>query len=93
MRGERDLWRALAALIALGLATTAIAALSDGSDGLWPAAAATAALLALAGIKAEIILGRYLALRAAPAWLRGFRAAVGLLLAVLYAIWLIPALG
>jgi hypothetical protein len=92
MRADRDLWRALAALIAIGLATTAIAVLRDGAALVWPAVAA-AALLVLAGLKAEIILGRYLALRVAPAWLGGFRIAVVLLLAILYAIWLIPLLA
>jgi hypothetical protein len=92
MRPDRDLRRALAALIALGLATTAIAALRDGAALVWPAAAA-AALLVLAGLKAEIILARYLALRVAPAWLRGFRGAVVLLIAILYALWLVPLLG
>ena len=89
MRGDRDLLRALAALIAIGLATTVIAVLRDGAAMVWPAAAA-AALLVLAGLKAEIILGRYLALRVAPAWLGGFRVAVVLLIAILYALWLIP---
>jgi hypothetical protein len=91
MSAGRDLWRALAVLVALGLATTAIAALRDGAAAAWPAAAA-AALLVLAGLEAEIILARYLALRVAPAWLRGFRAALVLLLSILYALWLIPLL-
>jgi hypothetical protein len=88
MSALRDLARALAALIALGAATTAIAVLRDGAAPVWPAAAAM--LLVLAGLKAEIILARYLALGVAPAWLRGFRAALVLLIAVLYALWLIP---
>ncbi len=92
MRSDRDLRRALAALVALGIATTAMAALRDGPALVWPAAAAPV-LLILAGCKAEIILARYLALRRAPAWLRGFRAALVLLLAILYALWLIPMLG
>ena len=91
MSGDGDLWRALSALIVIGLATTGIAILRDGADWLWPAAAA-AALLVLAGLKAEIILGRYLALRLAPIWLNGFRTAIVLLLAILYAIWLVPFL-
>ena len=88
MSQHRDLGRALAVLIALGAATTAIAVLRDSAHLVWPAAAA--ALLVLAGLKAEIILSRYLALRVAPAWLRGFRAALVLLIAILYALWLIP---
>lgn len=92
MTGDRALWRALAALIVFGLATTAIAVLRDEADWLWPAAA-VAALLALAGLKAEVILGRYLALVVAPLWLSGFRAAIWLLLAILYAVWLLPFLS
>jgi hypothetical protein len=89
--GHGDLWRALAVLIALGVATTAIAVVKDGAGAFWPAAAAS--LLVLAGLKAEIILARYLALRVAPAWLRGFRAALVLLIAILYALWLIPLIA
>jgi hypothetical protein len=92
MKADRDLLRALCVLIALGLGTTAIAALRDSAALIWPAIAA-AALLMLAGCKAEIILARYLALHVAPAWLRGFRGAVVLLIAILYALWLIPLLG
>jgi hypothetical protein len=92
MRADRALLRALAVLIALGLGTTALAALRDDAALVWPAAAA-AALLVLAGLKAEIILARYLALNVAPAWLRGFRAALVLLLAILYALWLVPLLA
>jgi hypothetical protein len=91
MSQHRDLWRALAVLIALGVATTAIAVLKDGSGPVWTAGAAV--LLVLAGLKAEIILSRYLALRVAPAWLRGFRAALVLLIAILYTLWLIPLLA
>jgi hypothetical protein len=91
MNGHRNLTRALAVLIALGAGTTAIAVLRDSAGPFWPAAAAL--LLVLAGLKAEIILARYLALRVAPAWLRGFRAALVLLIAILYALWLIPLMA
>jgi hypothetical protein len=91
MSGRRDLGRALGALIALGVATTLIAVLKESAGAAWPAAAA--ALLVLAGLKAEIILSRYLALRVAPAWLHGFRSAVVLLVAILYTLWLIPLLA
>ena len=87
MRPDRDLLNALAALAALSLVTVAIAA--PGVTLAGPALA-VAALLILAGIKAEIILSRYLGLSAAPPWRRGFRAAVILLLTILYALWLIP---
>jgi hypothetical protein len=92
MKGDRDLLRALGVLIALGIATAAIAVLRDEAALVWPAAAA-AVLLVLAGLKAEIILARYLALRVAPVWLRGFRSAVVLLMAILYVLWLVPLLG
>ncbi len=92
MRGERDLLRALAALIGLGLATVALAGLQDDIAG-WHKAAAVAVLLLLAGLKAEIILSRYLGLAAAPSWLHGFRAAVIALAAILFVFWLIPMLS
>ena len=92
MTGDRLLWRALAALVGLGLATTAIAVLRDRAALVWPAAAA-ALLLGLAGLKAEVILTRYLGLGAAPAWRAGFRTGLVLLLVLLYAIWLIPLLA
>lgn len=91
MRSDRDLARALVLLIGLGVGTTVIAVLRESWGPVWPAAAAS--LLVLAGLKAEIILARYLALRVAPAWLRGFRAALVLLLAILYALWLIPLIA
>ena len=86
MAGDRDLATALAGLLALGLATAGVVVLG----GALPGALAAALLLVLAGLKAEIVLARYLALRAAPAWLGGFRAAVAILLATLYALYLAP---
>ena len=87
--GDGDLARALAALLALGLATAATVVLGAAV----PAALAAALLLVLAGLKAEVILARYLALAAAPEWLRGFRGALALLLAALYALYLAPLLS
>ena len=69
--------RAWIALLALSAASTAVAA--TGATGPMFALA----VLALAGIKARLILGVYLGLSAAPAWLRGFDLALALLLAAL----------
>jgi hypothetical protein len=87
MTDARTLSRALGALVALSLATTALTAAS------WAApVAAGAGALALAGLKADVILTLYLGLADAPVWRRGFRAALVLLLGALAALWLIPAL-
>ena len=67
--------RAWIALLALSAASTAVAA--TGATG--PALAL--AVLALAGIKARLILGAYLGLSTAPDWARGFDLALALLLA------------
>jgi hypothetical protein len=80
--------RALAALIALSLATTALTAVASAV----PLAAGAGALV-LAGLKADLILTRYLGLADAPTWRRGFRAALVLLLGALAALWLVPALA
>lgn len=67
--------RAWIALLALSAASTAVA--TTGATG--PALAL--AVLALAGVKARLILGAYLGLSAAPAWARGFDLALALLIA------------
>lgn len=79
--------RALAALWALSLGSAALAAL----EGAAPGGALFAVVLGLAWIKARVILGAYLDLRAAPAWLSGFSTAFGLLCAFYLALWFIPA--
>lgn len=61
-----NLHRTWAGLIALSLLTAAVTA------GDLPRAALVVAVLALAGMKARLILRHYLELRQAPAWARGF---------------------
>jgi hypothetical protein len=80
--------RALVALIALSLATTALTAAAPAV----PLAAGAGALV-LAGLKADVILTRYLGLAGAPVWRRGFRAALVLLVGALGALWLVPVLA
>jgi hypothetical protein len=87
MTEVRTLSRALGALVALSLATTALVRLLPG-DALPPAAAG--GLLALAALKADVILTRYLGLADSPSWRRGFRAALVLLMIALFGLYLIP---
>jgi hypothetical protein len=89
MSDVRTLARALGWLVALSLATTALARAFPGA-ALPPAAAG--AVLALAALKADVILTRYLGLADAPSWRRGFRAALALLMLALFGLYLIPLL-
>ena len=70
------LTQAWAFLLALSAASTAMAA--SGASG--PALILT--VLALAGMKARVILSAYLGLAAAPGWQRGFDLGLALLLAL-----------
>ncbi|MBE2277252.1 MAG: nitric oxide reductase F protein [Rhodobacteraceae bacterium] len=70
------LTRAWLWLIGLSLASTALAA--SGLAG----PAFVLGVLCLAGVKAHLILTRYLGLSAAPAWARGFDLVLVLLLAL-----------
>ena len=65
--------RAWGLLLALSAASTALAA--SGLAG----AALTLAVLALAGLKAHVILRHYLRLATAPAWQKGFDLGLSLL--------------
>ena len=82
------LWRSWAWLLALSLASTAaaLAVESGGSSRL-----AGAVILLLAYLKARLILANYLGLAGAPSWLRGFNLVIGLFMALLLALYLIPA--
>lgn len=73
---DDPLRRAWATLILLSAAATALALLRP-LMGPWGDAAAGAAIIALAGLKARVILGRYLGLDAVPGARRGFDAALG----------------
>jgi hypothetical protein len=84
-----DLVRAWLALVALGLAASAIAALVGPPPV--PRLAA-AGVLALAWAKARLILARYLGLAAAPAWRRGFETVLALYALLLLRLFLVSAL-
>ncbi len=83
------LTRAWLALIALGLATTAIAAL--GPEAGAPIGLG-ALILAIAFLKMRLILTRYLGLANAPFWRRGFDVTLGLFALLLLALYAAPAL-
>ena len=68
------------ALVALSGAATLLA--------LRPGKAAGTAILLLGAIKARLILSRYMGLAQAPAWQRGFDLGLGLLAALLLALFL-----
>ncbi|MBC7153389.1 MAG: nitric oxide reductase F protein [Rhodobacteraceae bacterium] len=61
----------------------------------WPpglTAFAGALILALAWLKARVILARYLGLAAAPFWRRGFEVALALFCLLLLGLYLAPGL-
>ena len=68
--------RAWLTLLALTVASTALAVAGPSLSG-WTLSACAAALLALAWAKTRVILAQYLGLSAAPAWLRGFTFVLG----------------
>lgn len=79
----RDLVHAWMALLLLSLATVLIA--SAGTAGsAWMAGG----VLALAGLKARVILSRYLGLAVSRFWTRVFDLAIGLFLAAALALYL-----
>jgi len=84
------LLRAWGWLVGLGLATTAAAG-GVSSGAAVPVLGVL--LLAVAFLKARLILGRYLGLDRAPAWRRAFLGAIAALLMLLAGLYLIPALA
>lgn len=81
----RDLIEAWAALVVLSLGTVLIAS----SDGAGRTGAVTAGcVLALAGLKARVILARYLGLAGSRFWMRAFELAIGLFLGLGFALYL-----
>ena len=83
----RTLVKAWGGLVALGAATSLLAAVV----GPPPIPALGAALvLALAWLKARLILRRYLGLQAAPAWRGAFDAAIAAYGLLLFGLFLIP---
>jgi hypothetical protein len=92
MRGllADPLLRAWGWLMAASGATTVLTLATDGRPlAAWSAAA----LLALSGVKAALILRRYLGLDAAPVWRRGFETAIGAALLLFLGLFLIPLAG
>lgn len=85
---HRDpLLRAWAALLVLSLGSTAV------SLWHWPSgllAVAGGLILALAWVKARVILARYLGLAQAPFWRRGFEIALAVFCLGLLGLYLLP---
>lgn len=88
-RGD-PLIRAWGWLVGLGLVTTAAA--EGVSAGLAVPVLGTL-ILAVAFLKARLILVRYLGLDRAPGWRRGFEGAIGAFMALLAGLYLAPALA
>ncbi len=79
----RDLVHAWLALLLLSYGTVLIA--SNGTHGsAWMAGG----VLLLAGLKARVILARYLGLSGSRFWMRVFDLAIGLFLAAAFALYL-----
>lgn len=74
LQGSKDLVTAWVLLIGLSLLTTSLSAIS-GSSAFDKAVAA--GVLILAGLKARLILGRYLDVQRSRFWTRGFDLAIG----------------
>lgn len=81
----RDLVHAWGALVALSLGTVLIASADVSRDG---GLIAAASVLTLAGLKARVILARYLGLAGSRFWTRAFDLAIGLFLALALAVYL-----
>ena len=82
--------RAWAGLMGLITAATLIAQVPLPAG--WPQAARAGAILLIAGLKARIILSRYLGLWRAPWWQRGFVTVIALFLIVVFMLHLIAFL-
>ena len=87
--GDNPLIRAWIWLLALSMATTALAL---AVRHMPVPALAGAAILGLAYLKTRLILANYLGLAAAPFWRRGFNLAIGTYVCLLLALYLIPTL-
>lgn len=82
--------RSWTALVVLSVATTVLTLIeADGTLGV----AIAAGVLFLAGLKARIILARYLSLSQSRFWLRAFTSAVAAFLAIALVIYLIGSGG
>jgi len=80
----RDLIQAWISLAALSLGTVLIASSEgDGKSGM----ALAAGVLVLAGLKARVILARYLGLGGSRFWMNAFGLAIGLFLALSFGLY------
>lgn len=79
----RDLVEAWVALVVLSFGTVLLAT-ADVSDSVAPFV--VAGVLVLAGLKARVILTRYLGLSGSRFWTRAFDMAIGLFLALAFAL-------
>ncbi|MFP7570543.1 hypothetical protein [Marivita sp. S2033] len=84
---RKSLYTAWAVLIVLSLASTLLSHTAVWS--LWPLGAGIA-VLALAWLKARIILAQYLGLAEVPSWRRGFEFALAALCLLMLGIYLMP---
>lgn len=84
---NRTLHIAWGALIVLSLGATLLSFAEIWA--IWPIPAGIA-VLALAWLKARIILSQYLGLVAAPSWRRGFEFALAALCLLLLGLYLLP---
>ncbi|HEX2842345.1 cytochrome C oxidase subunit IV family protein [Hyphomicrobium sp.] len=80
----RDLIEAWGSLVALSIGTVLIASVdASGKRGTL----AAAGVLTLAGIKARVILARYLGLSGSRFWTRTFDLAIGIFLALAFGLY------
>lgn len=77
-------------LVALSLATT-VSTLVDASGAVRLAVGGT--VLALAGLKARVILARYLHLARSAFWMRSFDLAIGLFLLIAFSLFVMAGQG
>jgi hypothetical protein len=80
----RDLVEAWVALVVLSVGTALLATADTSSRG---ATVVAAGVLVLAGLKARVILARYLGLASTRFWTRAFDMAIGLFLALSFALY------
>ncbi len=81
---DRDLVKAWGALLVLSIGTVLIASIGAVGDR---GTLAAAAVLALAGVKAHVILTRYLGLSGSRFWTHTFDLAIGIFLAVAFGLY------
>jgi hypothetical protein len=90
MSQDRQLIEAWAGLVLLSVGTTLITLYELSPQRRW---AVAATVLGLAGLKARIILGRYLGLKQSKFWMHLFDAAIVLFMAIAMTLYLLGAGG